>query len=153
MNGLLLSIPHPSLNMGFVQITITKMANKMDATCQFALVDSDMYHKISFKFHIWTTFFNLSPKFEYEYCPNNDNQDGQQNGCRPSVCTCGHSNLDIYHQISSKFYIWTTVFILLTVIEYGFCPMNDNQNCCQNGYPLFTAGHFVGCFVGVHCSS
>ena len=28
--------------------------------------------------------------------------------------------------------------------EYGFCVMNDNQDCRQNGYPLFTAGHYAG---------
>ena len=22
--------------------------------------------------------------------------------------------------------------------------MNDRQDCCQNGYPLFTAGHYAG---------
>ena len=26
----------------------------------------------------------------------------------------------------------------------GFCLMNDNQDCCQNRYPLFTAGHYSG---------
>ena len=54
-----------------------------------------------------------------------DNQDGCQNGRHLSVCTCGHSNLVIYHPISSKFYIWTTFIKLLFMSEYGFCPMND----------------------------
>ena len=25
--------------------------------------------------------------------------------------------------------------------------MNDNQDCRQNGYPLFTEGHYAGPFV------
>ena len=36
----LLSNSHPSLNMGFVCGTIIKMAIKISATCQFALVDT-----------------------------------------------------------------------------------------------------------------
>ena len=66
-----------------------------------------------------------------------DNQDGHQNGPHLSVYTCGHSNLNIYHPISSKFHIWTTFIKLLFMSEYGFCPMNDYQKFCQKGYPLF----------------
>ena len=44
----------------------------------------------------------------------------------------------------------TVVIIkLLFISEYGFCLMNDNQDGRQNGYPLFTAGHYAGPFVGV----
>ena len=45
-----------------------------------------------------------------------DNQDGHQNGRNISVCTCGHSNLVIYHPIYSKFHIWTT-FIHQTIVH------------------------------------
>ena len=38
---------------------------------------------------------------------------------------------------------------LLFMSEYGFCPMNDHQYCRRNRYPLFTAGHYAGPFVGV----
>ena len=41
-----------------------------------------------------------------------DNQDDQQNDRHRSVCTYGHSNLVIYHLISSKFHIWTTCNVL-----------------------------------------
>ena len=73
-----------------------------------------------------------------------NNQDGRQNGCHLSVCTCGHSNLAIYHPISSNFFIKE-----LLMSEYGFCLMNDNQDCRQNRYPLFTAGCCAGPLVGV----
>ena len=33
-----------------------------------------IYHPISFKFHVWITFIKLSPKFEYKFCPMNDNK-------------------------------------------------------------------------------
>ena len=33
--------------------------------------------------------------------------------------------------------------------EYGFCLMNENQDCRQNWYPLFNAGRYEGPFVRV----
>ena len=42
---------------------------------------------------------------------------------------------------------WTTFIKLVFMSEHGFCMMNDNQDCRQNGYPLFTAGHYTGPFV------
>ena len=77
------------------------------------------------------------------------NQDGHHNARYLSVCTYGHSNLVIYHLISSKFHIWTYFTKLLFMSEYGFCPMNNNQVCRQNKYPRFTAEHYAGPFVGV----
>ena len=53
------------------------------------------YHPISSKYHIPLTFINLLPKFEYGFCPTNDNQDGQQNDGGLSVNTFGHSSLVI----------------------------------------------------------
>ena len=58
------------------------------------------------------------------------------------------TNLVIYHPIFFKVHIWTTFIKLLFMSEYGFCPMNDNQDFCQNGYPLCTAGHYAGPLVG-----
>ena len=78
-----------------------------------------------------------------------DNQDGRKNGLHLSVCTCGHSNLFMFYTISSNFHIWTTFIKLLFMSECGFCPMNDNQDFRQNGYPLCAAGHYVGPFVEV----
>ena len=75
-----------------------------------------------------------------------DNQDGSQNGCHLSVCSCGHSYLVIYHTISFKFHIWTTFIKLLLMSEYGFSPMKDKPDCCQYGYPLFTAGYYALCW-------
>ena len=45
----------------------------------------------------------------------NDNQDGHQNGCYLSLCTCRHSKLVIYYPIASSL------------------SMNDIQDGCQNG--------------------
>ena len=55
--------------------------------------------------------------------------------------------------MSSKFYIWNTYIKLLSMSEYGFCPMNDNQDCLQIGYPLFTTGHCAGPLFEFDCSS
>ena len=38
------------------------------------------------------------------------------------------------------------------MLVYEFCPINDNQDGYQNGYPLFVAVHYAVPFVGV-CSS
>ena len=37
---------------------------------------------------------------------------------------------------------------LLFMSEYGFCPMNDNQDCRQNG-----SGHYAGPLSESDCSS
>ena len=81
----------------------------------------------------------------YQTLGLSDNQDGRH----LSVYTCGHSNLVIYHPISSKFHIWTTFIKLLFMTEYGFCQMNDYLDFSQNEYPLFAAGHQARPFVGV----
>ena len=88
--------------------------------------------------------------FKYGFCPlndNQDNQDGPQNGRHLSVCPCGHSNLVIYHLISSQFHILTIFFNLSPKLEYEFCLINDNQDGYQNGYPLFVAVHYAVAFV------
>ena len=76
----------------------------------------------------------------YQTLGLSDNQDGHQNGCHISVYTCGHSNLVIYHPISSKFHIWTTFIKELFMSEYGFCQMNDYQDFRQNGYLCIRRG-------------
>ena len=86
-----------------------------------------IYYPITSKFHIWITFIKLSPA---------DKRDDRH----LSVYTCGHSILVIYHPYSF-FHIWTTFIKLLFMSEYGFYLMNDYQDFCQNGYPLFAAGH------------
>ena len=124
-----------SLNTSLVRRTITKMADKMAADYQLLL---------------WTIYLNhLLPDYLqisymdyfYQTLGLSDNQDGRQNGGHLSVYTFGHSNLVIYHPISSKFHIWATFIKLLFMSEYAFCQIIDYQNFCQNGYPLFAAGH------------
>ena len=98
------------------------MADKMVAAYQFAFVDNHLlayclqiaYMDCLYQTHAQVLIWALS-----------DNQDGRQNDRQLSVCTCGHSNLVIYHPFSSKFHIWTTFIKLLFMSEYGFCPMND----------------------------
>ena len=52
-------------------------------------------------------------KFEYKFCPTNDNQDGR----RLSICVCGQPTLIIYYTITSKFHKW------ITFIKLSVCPI------------------------------
>ena len=77
------------------------------------------------------------------FYPMRDNQDGHQNVWRLMVCTCGHSNLVIYHQISSEFHLWITFTKLYPKINCRICLMNmitkmaaKMATACQ-----FTYGH------------
>ena len=86
----LLSSPFcSSSNMGFVQHTIIKMADKMAVAYQCLVLWSLLviFYRISFKFHIWIALIKLSFKFEYWFCLTNDNEDGLKNGLRLSVST------------------------------------------------------------------
>ena len=124
------------LNMGFVRQKITKVADKMVPAYQFALVVlcySHLLHdcfQISYMDYFYQTLAQVRIYAWY------DNKYSRQNDHHLSVCTSGNSNLVIYHTISFISHIWTTFFKLLFVSEYGFCPMNDIQECCQNGYPF-----------------
>ena len=92
------------------------------------------YHPISSKFHLWITLIKLLPKFEHGFCPMNNNHNFSQNGRHLwLVGICAHSNLLIYHLISSKCHIWITFIKLFPNIDYGHFPMNDNQDSHQNG--------------------
>ena len=53
-----------------------------------------------------------------------DNQDGRH----LSVCTCGHSNLIIYHPISSKFYMLVTLIKLFRSSSIMGFVQDDRQN-------------------------
>ena len=56
-------------------------------------------------FHIWITFIKLSVCRITKMAAKMAATYQFQNGSHLSVYTCGHSNLVIYHPISSKFYI------------------------------------------------
>ena len=60
-----------------------------------------------------------------------------------------HSNLVIYHRISSKFHIWLIVIKLLPKVEYGFCLMNAKHDSRQNGRRLLVCfcGHSTKSFI------
>ena len=126
------------------------MADKMAAASQFALYLSHLLAdciQISYMDY----FYQTLAKFRIRAL--SDNQDDRQNGRHLSVSPCGHSNLVIYHLVSSKFHIWTTFIKLLFMSEYGFCPMNYNQDCRQNGYPLTLQGIIRGPLSESDCSS
>ena len=90
----------------------------------------------------------------YQTLDLSDNQDGCQNGRHLSVYTCGHSNLVIYHLISSKFHIWTTFIKLLFMSEYGFCQMNDNHDFfAKTDIPFSLLGIRRGPLSESDCSS
>ena len=76
--------------------------------------------------------------------PMKNNQDGRQNGRRLSVSsvvvTLIVSFLSDFFQVSC--------IKLLIMSEYGFCPMNDNQDCRRNG-----SGHYAGPLSECYCSS
>ena len=91
------------LNTSLVRQTIFKMADKMVSAYQFAFVDNlpllpdclqisymDYFNQALAQVLIWAL---------------SDNQDSHQNGHHLSVYSCGHSNIVIYHIISSKFHI------------------------------------------------
>ena len=108
---------------GNVRRTITKMANKMATTYQCPLswpLLLSHFYLISYKFHIWMASIELSFKFEYRFCPTNDNHEGQQNGRHLSV-SAGVVTLTHFNRISSKFLIWTAFIKLWFMSEYGFC--------------------------------
>ena len=74
--------------------------------------------------HLLPDYLKISyMDYFYQTLGLSDNSDGCQNGRHLSVYICGHSNLVIYHPISSKFHIWTTFIKLLFMSEYGFCPL------------------------------
>ena len=128
------------------------MVVKLAAACRFALVDTLLKVFITrflqnYLYGVLSS--NSFPKINSGYFPMNDNQDGCKNGRHLSVCSCGHSNLVIYHPISSKFHIWNTFIKILFMSEYWFCLTTINKDCRQNGYPLSTAGHYARPFVGV----
>ena len=55
---------------------------------------------------------------------------------RLSIRCCGHSNLVIFNQISSKFHTWIASIKLWFKFEYGFFLTNHTQDGQQNGHRL-----------------
>ena len=80
-----------------------------------------IFNRISAIFHIKIASSKFSPKFKYECCPTNNNQDGLQNGRYLPVCTCGHTALVIYYPVASKFQRWIAFIKLSPKLEYEFC--------------------------------
>ena len=90
-----------------------------------------IFNRIFFKFHIWFASIKLWFKFQYEFCPTNDNQDDQQMAAAyqfASIRCCGHSNLVIFNWISSKFHLWFASIKPWFQLEYEFCQINYNQD-------------------------
>ena len=100
------------------------MANKMAAAYQFVSARCCGHSNLVILFRVLPIFINgllvsHSGKFEYEFCPANDSQDGRQNGCRQSVCTHVHPTLVIYYLITSEFHVWVTFIKLSPKFKYG----------------------------------
>ena len=68
----------------FCRQTIIKMADKMAVAYQLVSVhccghsNLVIFIQISSNLHIWIASITLWFKFEYEFCPTNDSQDGRQ---------------------------------------------------------------------------
>ena len=91
-----------------------------------------IYHSIASKFHIiWITYIKLSPKFEYDFCPMNENQMVVKMSTTCLLALVDTLSCVIYHPISSKFHILIAFIKRLPAFEYWFCLMNDNQDYCQ----------------------
>ena len=98
-----------------------------------------IFNQISSKFHIW--FASIKPwfKFEYEFCPTNDNKMADKMATVyqfASIRCCCHSNFVIFNQISSKFHIWFASIKPWFKFEYELCRTNYNQDGWQNGLRL-----------------
>ena len=108
---LLLSNPHSSSNMDFLWGTITKMADKMPSSYQFACCCHSnlvIFNQISSKFHIWFAFIKFSLKFSMGFVWQMITKITDKNSKMAAAyqfASCGHSNLVIFNQISSKFHI------------------------------------------------
>ena len=106
------SNPGSSLNMSFVRQTITKMADKMAATYQFASLRCCGYSNLVIflgiysNIQIWIASIILWFKIKYEFCLTNDSLDG----FRLPVRTREHPTLVIYSLIASKFYLSNSQF-------------------------------------------
>ena len=127
----------------------------MAATYQFALVDILPSHLLPGCLQISYMDYFYQTLAQVRIYALSNNQDGCQNGCHLSVCTCGHSNLVIYHLISFKFHIWTTFIKLLFMSEYGFCPMNDMiiKIVAKTDILFSLYGNMPGPLSESHCSS
>ena len=138
--------------MGFVRRTITKMAEKWCSQPWSLLTfksDSSKFHiwiasikvskeakilSLKFKFHIWISFIKLAQVQIWALFANHV-------GCLLVF-------LHLWTLLTSfKFHIRLLSSNYCSCLNMGFCPMNDNKNGRQNGYPLFTAGHYAGAFV------
>ena len=80
---LLSSNSFPRSTMDIFRWTITKMATKMVARLSVCICEHSylvIYHPMSSKFHIWTTFIKLLFMSENWFCLMNNNQGERQNG-------------------------------------------------------------------------
>ena len=111
--------------MSLVEQTIIKMADKMAAAYQFASVHCCghsnflIFLPISSNFHIWIASITLWLKFEYEFCPTNDSQNGPQ---MVAAYQCALMET-LPYPIASKLHIWITFIKLSPKFEYGLCQL------------------------------
>ena len=78
-------------------------------------------------------FFNQTlVQVPIRFCPTKVYRDGQQNGHRLSVCSCGHSKSVICYRISNAFHIRIASIKLSFMFEYWLCLMNENKDGRKN---------------------
>ena len=133
--GLLLSNPGSSLNMSFVEITMTKMADKMAAAYPFASIRCCGHSNL-------VILIGILSNFTYDLLPSNPGSRWNISFVGQAITKmadkmsaayqfapvrcCGHSNLVIFLRISSNFHMWIAFITLWFKCEYEFCPTNDS---------------------------
>ena len=139
------SNPGSSSNMCFVRQTITKMADKMAATYQFASIRCCGHSNL-------VIFNRISSKFIYGLLTSNPGSSLNMCFVRQkiikiadkmaaayhfaSIPCYGHCYLVIFNWISSKFNIWIASIKPWFKFKYEFCPTYNNEDGRQNGSRL-----------------
>ena len=98
-------------------------------------------------FHIWITFINSFPRSTVGFVRWTITKMAAKMATACQFVFVDTLTWLFYYPISSKFSIWFTFIKLLPMFKYGCCLVNNNQDGPRIGYPLFTAGHYVGSFV------
>ena len=93
--------------------------------CQFAIVVTLSQFLIRFLSKL--IYGLLLVQVRIRVCPTNDNQDGRQNGCYLSVCTCGHSTLFISETIvfCSNVRLWFCGYVSSLALQSVKCGLQS----------------------------
>ena len=90
-----------------------------------------IYYPIASKFHKNGLLLSNSRSRQVRIWALSKNQDGRKNGHHVLICTCGHSNLVIYHPISSEFpnYVvnYRTNYFYQTLVQVLIWVLSDKR--------------------------